>query len=151
MPAVQTSFSATLAAGYPGMVANGEQVTNIISRVVDPATANPINFGEPVLQGASDATVQSVSGGSGVCRGIAVRDTTLPPSAGDQYPASATIGVMTKGVIWVSAAVAVSAGQPVYVTPAGTLTTVSTSNTAIANAIWESTTTGSGLAKLRLN
>ena len=41
MPAVQTTFSATMAAGYPGMIADGEQVTNVISRVVDQASANP--------------------------------------------------------------------------------------------------------------
>lgn len=151
MPAVQTSFSATLTAGAPGMIADGEQVTNVISRIVDPATANPINFGEPVLQGASDQTVQSVNGGTGAYRGIAVRDPTLPPSAGDQYTATITAAVMTKGVIWVTAAVAVTAGQPVYFTPTAALTNISTSNTAIANAIWESTTAAAGLAKLRLN
>ena len=59
--------------------------------------------------------------------------------------------MLTKGVIWVNAAVAVTAGQPVYFTAAGALTNVSTSNTLIANAIWEATTTAAGLAKLRLN
>lgn len=150
MPAVQTSFPATIPAGYPGMIADGEQVTNIISRSVDQASANPINFGEPVLQGASDGTVQSVSGGSGAYRGIAVRDPTVPPSAGDQYDQGLTAAVMTKGVIWVTAAVAVTAAQPVYFTAAGALTNVSTSNTLIANAIWEGTAPA-GLAKVRLN
>jgi hypothetical protein len=150
MPAVQTTFPANIAAGFPGMIADGEQVTNIISRIVDPNTANPINFGEPVLQGASEYTVQSVSGGSGVFRGLAVRDTTLAPSAGDQYVATVTAAILTKGVVWVTAAVAVTAGQPVYFTSSGALTTVSTSNTLIAGAIWDSTTTAAGLAKLRL-
>ena len=150
MPAVQTTFSATQAAAYLGMIADGEQVTNVISRILDPATANPVNFGDPVLQGASDYTVQSVGGGTGVCRGIAVRDPTLPASAGDQYVATATIAVMTKGVIWVNASVAVTAGQPVYFTGAGALTNVSTSNTALSGAIWDSTTTAAGLAKVRL-
>ena len=150
MPAVQTTFSATIPAGYLGMIADGEQVTNVISRVVDPASANPISFGDPVLQGASDQTVQTVSGGSGAFRGIAVRDPTLPPSAGDQYVAGLTAAVMTKGVIWVTAAVAVTAGQPVYFTSAGVLTNLSTSNTAVAGAMWDSTTTAAGLARLRL-
>lgn len=150
MPAVQTTFPANQPAGYLGMIADGEQVTNVISRIVDANTANPINFGDPVLQGGSDYTVQSVSGGSGVYRGIAVRDPTLPASAGDQYVATLTIALMTKGVIWVTAAVPVTAGQPVYFTAAGVLTNVATSNTAIAGAIWESTTTAAGLAKVRL-
>ena len=59
MPAVQTSYPPPRPPAYPGMVANGEWVTNVISRIVDPATANPINFGDPVLQGASEQTVQS--------------------------------------------------------------------------------------------
>ena len=151
MPAVQTTYAPIHPAGYPGMIADGEQVTNVISRVVDPASANPINFGEPVLQGASEGTVQSVNGGTGAYRGIAVRDPTLPASAGDQYGAGITAAVMTKGVIWVTAAVAVTAAQPVYFTAAGALTNASSGNTPIANAIWESTTTASGLAKLRLN
>ncbi|MCW6510975.1 structural cement protein Gp24 [Lichenifustis flavocetrariae] len=150
MPAVQSTFSSNQAAAFLGQIADGEQVTNVISRVVDPATANPISFGDPVLQGASDGTIQSVSGGSGAFRGIAVRDPTLPPSAGDQYVATLTAAVLTKGVIWVNATVAVAAGQPAYVTSAGALTNVATNNTAIANGMWDSTTTIAGLARLRL-
>ena len=151
MPAVQTTYSNFIGAGYLGMVANGEWITNIISRVVDQASPQPINFGDPVLQGASEQLVVSANGGSGAFRGIAIRDATLPPSDNDQYPVTATIGVMTKGVIWVNAGVAVGPGQPVYFTAAGVLTNVATSNTAIPNALWESATAGAALAKLRLN
>ncbi len=150
MPAVQTSYAATMSAAYLGMIANGEWATNIISRVVDTATAQPINFGDPVLQGASDQTVISANGGTGAFRGIAVRDTTLPPTDNDQFPATATLGVMTLGVVWVNATAAVAAGTPAYVTSAGALTGASSSNTAVPNAIWDSSTTGAGLAKLRL-
>ena len=150
MPAVQTTYATFLNAGYPGMIANGEWVTNIISRVVDPATPTAISFGDPILQGASEQLVVSANGGSGAFRGIAIRDTTLPPTDNDQYPATATIGVMTKGVVWVNAGAAVSPGQPVYFTSAGVLTNAATGNTAIPNAIWESATAGAALAKLRL-
>ena len=61
-----------------------------------------------------------------------------------------TVGVVTKGVVWVNATVAVSPGQPAFFTAAGLLTTVATGNTAIVGALWESATTGAGLAKLRL-
>ena len=47
MPAVQTSYAAAQPPAYLGMVANGEWVTNVISRIVDPAAAGPINFGDP--------------------------------------------------------------------------------------------------------
>lgn len=150
MPAVQTTYSATISPAYPGMIANGEWATNIISRVVDAATPQPIAFGDPVLQGASEQTVISANGGSGAFRGIAVRDVTLPPTAGDQFAATTTLGVLTLGVVWVTATAAVSAGGPAYVTFAGALTDASSGNTAIPNGIWDSTTTGAGLAKLRL-
>ena len=150
MPAVQTSYPTTLAPAYPGMVANGEWVTNVVSRIVDPASVTPVNFGDPVLQGAAEQLVVSGNGGSGAFRGVAVRDPTLPPGNADQYLPTNSIAVLTKGVIWVQAAVAVGPGQPAYVTAAGAYTNVSTGNTAVPNAMWDSATTGPGLAKLRL-
>ncbi len=150
MPAVQTSYATFQSAAFLGMMANGEWVTNVVSRVVDPAAAVPVNFGDPVVQGASEQTVVSANGGTGVFRGIAIRDATLPPTASDQYAATMTVGVVTKGVVWVNATVAVSPGQPAFFTPAGLLTNVATGNTAIAGALWESATAGIGLAKLRL-
>lgn len=151
MPAVQTTYPATQAAAYAGMVANGEWVTNVISRIVDPASGTPVNFGDAVLQGASEQLVLSANGGSGVFRGIAVREPTLPPGNNDQFLATNSVGVLTKGVIWVNAGVAVSPGQAVYVTSAGVLSNVASGNTALANAMWESATSAAGLAKLRLN
>ncbi len=150
MPAVQTSYPTFQSAGYLGMVANGEWVTNIVSRIVDPAAAVPVNFGDPVLQGPSEQTVVSANGGSGAFRGLAIRDATLPPGAAYTYAATATLGMMTKGVIWVTAVVAVTPGQPAFFTAAGLLTSVASGNTAIAGALWESAAPASGLAKLRL-
>ncbi len=63
MPAVQTTYSATQSPAYLGMVANGEWVTNVISRIVDPASAVAVNFGDAVLQGASEQLVVSANGG----------------------------------------------------------------------------------------
>ena len=111
MPAVQTSYATNLTPGTLGMVADGEWVTNVISRIVDPAATVAVNFGDPVLQGASEQTVVSANGATGTFRGIAVRDVTLPPTAGDAFGPTITLGVLTKGVIWVNAAVAVQAGQ----------------------------------------
>ena len=150
MPAVQTTYPTTMAAASLGMVANGEWVTNVISRIVDPASAIPVNFGDPVLQGGSDQLVVSANGGTGAFRGIAVREPTLPPGNNDQYLAGNSIGVLTKGVIWLQAAAAVTAGQSAYLTPAGALTGSATGNAVIPGAIWDSATTGAGLAKLRL-
>ena len=151
MPAVQTTYSATLAPAYLGMVANGEWVTNVISRIVDPASTTPVNFGDPVVQGSSEQLVVLANGGTGTFRGVAVREGTLPPGNNDQILPTNSVGVLTKGVIWVNAAAAVSPGQAVYVTAAGALTPTASGNTALPSAIWESATTGAGLAKLRLN
>ncbi len=112
MPAVQTTYSNFIGAAYLGMIANGEWATNIISRVVDPAATVAVGFGDAVLQGSSEQTVVSANGGTGVFRGIAIRDTTLPPGDDDRYPPTSTVGVMTCGVVWVNAGVAVNPGQP---------------------------------------
>ena len=151
MPAVQSTYPSTHAAAFVGMVANGEWVTNVISRIVDPASATAINFGDAVLQGGSEQLVVSANGGTGAFRGLAVRNTTLPPGNNDQYLATNSIAVLTKGVIWVTTPVAVSPGQAAYLTAAGVLTNVASVNAAIPNAIWDSATSGAGLAKLRLN
>jgi len=150
MPPVQTSYGNFQLPGYLGMVANGEWVTNIVSRVVDPAATVAVAPGDPVLQGAAEQLVVSGNGGSGVFRGVAIRDATLPPTAGDGFAPTVTVGVMTKGVVWVNAAAAVSPGQPAYLTASGQLTNVATGTTAISGALWESATTGAALAKLRL-
>lgn len=150
MSAVQTSYPATLAPGAPGLVANGEWVTNIVSRILDPAAAIAINFGEAVLQGASERLVTAAGGGTGAFRGVAVRNATLPPGNADQYLPGNTVAVMTKGVIWVQAAAAVAAGQPAYLTAAGGFTGAASGNAALPGAVWDGTATAAGPAKLRL-
>ena len=150
MPVVQSSYSNVQAPGTLGMVANGEWVTNIVSRVVDPAAAASVSPGDPVLQGAAEQLVVAANGGIGPFRGIAIRDTTLPPGAGDAFAPTVTVGVMTKGVVWVNAAAAVSPGQPAFYTAAGALTAASSGNAAIPGALWESAAATPGLAKLRL-
>ena len=150
MPAVQTSYPNTQSAGYRGMVANGEWATNVISRIVDPAATAAVAPGDPVLQGAAEQLVVPAAGGTGAFRGIAIRDVTLPPAAGDLFAPTVTVGVMTKGVVWVNAATAVSPGQSAFFTAAGALTGTATGNTAIPGAVWESAAAAPGLAKLRL-
>lgn len=59
--------------------------------------------------------------------------------------------VITKGDIWVTASVAVAAGDPVYLTAAGAFTNVATNNTAINGARWDTSTTAAAqLAVVRL-
>lgn len=145
MPAIQTTYSATHARWLEGMVLNMEPNV-IVSRVAEDAEG--IGFGKVAVQGTADnqvvdseATVKFV--------GIAVLDTTRPTGKYEQYE---TVAVMKKGVIVVQASEAVAVGDPVYYTPAtGVLSKTSTSNTLIAGAQWDTSTSGAGLAALRLN
>jgi len=145
MPAIQTSYSATHARWVEGMVLNTEPST-IVSRIAEDAEG--IGFGKVAVQGTADnqvvdseATVKFV--------GIAVLDITRPTGKYEQYE---TVAVMKKGVIVVQASEAVAVGDPVYYTPAtGVLSKTSTSNTLIAGAQWDTSTSGAGLAALRLN
>ena len=144
MPAIQTNYPITHAAAVEGMVANSEPCV-VVSRIAEDVEG--IGFGKVCVLGDKDNTVTD-SEASKAFEGIAVLDPVQPADIFAQF---VTVPVMKKGVIWVQASVAVTKGQPVYFVPAtGVLTNVSTSNTLIANATWDSSTAGAGLAKLRL-
>lgn len=144
MPAIQTTYAATHARWVEGMQLNMEPAV-IVTRLAEDAEG--IGFGKVAVKGTADnqvvdseATVPFV--------GIAVLDITRPTGKYEQYD---NVAVMKKGVIVVSASVAVAVGDPVYYVPAtGVLTNVSTSNTLIAGAQWDTSTSGAGLAALRL-
>lgn len=145
MGTIQSTYSATHARWYEGMVLNQEPA-DIVSRIAEDAEG--IGFGKVCVQGTlekqvvdSEATVPFV--------GIAVAD---PGQPGDTYAQYATVAVMKRGVIVVSASEAVSPGDPVYYTPStGVLSKTSTSNTLIAGAIWETARDSNNLAAVRLN
>ena len=144
MDALQTSYSETHAPYVEGMIANSEK-SNIVSRVVE--TAAGIGFGKVAVRGTADNQIK-VAEADAAYLGITVRDTT---QLQDSYLQYGTAAVMTKGVIVVQASVAVAQGDAVHFVPAtGVLTNVATGNTAIPGATWDSSTSGAGLAKLRL-
>ncbi|HEV7258944.1 MAG TPA: DUF2190 family protein [Bosea sp. (in: a-proteobacteria)] len=145
MPAIQTTYAATHARWVEGMVLNMEPNV-VVSRVAEDAEG--IGFGKVGVQGTADnqvvdseATVKFV--------GIAVLDVNRPTGKYEQYD---TVALMKKGVIVVQASEAVAVGDPVYYTPAtGVLSKTSSSNTQIVGAQWDTSTSGAGLAALRLN
>jgi hypothetical protein len=147
MPAIQTTYATTHARWVEGMVLNMEPST-IVTRLAEDVEG--IGFGKVAVKGTADnqvvdseATVPFV--------GIAVLDITRPTGKYEQYD---NVALMKKGVIVVSASVAVAVGDPVYYVPAsGLLTNVSNSsaNTLIAGATWDTSTGAAGLAALRLN
>lgn len=144
MPALQTNYSASLAAAVEGMVANSEP-SIVVSRIAEDIEG--IGFGKVCVLGDRDNTVTDAEA-SKKFEGIAVLDATQPTNKYEQY---STVAVMKMGVIWVLASVAVAKGDAVYFVPAtGVLTNVASGNTLIANASWDTATTGAALAKLRL-
>lgn len=144
MPAVQTTYNSRLSNGLPGQIANTEADTNVISRAVEGSSG--IGFGIPVIRG-TDPENQVKIGAAGTFVGITVRD---PGGTEDKYAQYDTAAVLTRGVIWVTAGEAVTAGDAVYRTAAGALNKTSTSNTLIANAEWESSAASGALARIRL-
>lgn len=145
MPTIQSTYSATHARWIEGMVLNMEDAT-IVTRLAEDSEG--IGFGKVGVQGTADnqvvdseATVKFV--------GIAVLDITRPTGKYEQYD---NVALMKKGVIVVTASVAVAVGDPVYYVPAtGVLTNSASGNTQIVGAQWDTSTSGSALAALRLN
>lgn len=145
MPAVQTTYSAQHARWFEGMILNSEPHL-IVSR--DAEDVEGIGFGKVCVKGSGDENV--VDSEAGVpFEGIAVADVTKP---GDTYAQYDSVNVLKKGVIVVTASVAVTKGDPVYYVPAtGVLTNVvGGGNTLIADAFWDTSTGGAALAALRL-
>jgi len=145
MPTIQSTYGATHARWYEGMVLNQEPA-DIVTRVAEDVEG--IGFGKVAVQGTADNQVVD-SEATAKFVGIAVAD---PGQPADIYAQYANVAVMKRGVIVVSASEAVAVGDPVYYTPAtGVLSKTPTSNTLIAGATWDTSTAGAGLAALRLN
>lgn len=145
MPAIQTTYAATHTRWVEGMVLDMEPST-IVTRLAEDAEG--IGFGKVGVQGTADNQVVD-SEETAKFVGIAVLDITRPTGKYEQYE---NVALMKKGLIVVQASEAVAVGDPVYYTPAtGVLSKTSTSNTLIAGAQWDTSTSGAGLAALRLN
>jgi hypothetical protein len=144
MATIQSTYSTTHARWVEGQVLNMEPF-DIVSRLAEDVEG--IDFGKVCVQGTADNQVVDSEATVKFC-GIATLDVTQPTGRYEQY---STVNVMKKGVIVVQASEAVAVGDPVYYTPAtGVLSKTSTSNTLIANAQWDTSTSGAGLAALRL-
>lgn len=127
--AVQTTYADRISNGFAGQVAD-LGLSNVISREVEGEAG--IGFGLAVIRGTTARQVKLGAGGS--FAGITVRDVTLDARRLDKYAEKDTAAVLNQGVIWVTAAVAVVFGDPVYRTPTGTLTNVKGTRTATAGA-----------------
>jgi hypothetical protein len=149
MPAVQTTYADTISGLLPGMVANQEPSRRITRTTQDTAG---VGFGKPAFRGTADGgfTGQTAATiGNSKFLGVTITEVT---QEGDTYPKGTNAGILAEGVIAVAAAVAVTQGDPVYITPTETWTNVSNSdaNLLVPNAEWESTIAAAGTALLRL-
>jgi hypothetical protein len=152
--ATQTTYNETISAARAGMIAN-EEPSTLISRTVE--TASGIGFGKVVQQGANDNGCISDLNTSAMTAdtylGVTVRERSVRPETPDTFAQYESARIMRKGVIWVMTDSAVDAGTDVTVTLAtGGLgsAAVAAGIVAIPGARWDSSTSGAGLAKLRL-
>jgi hypothetical protein len=146
---LQTSYSSNMPVALVGQLANTEQAT-IISRTVEDSAG--IAFGLAVAQGTEDNEVKAFCSGDTAILGINVRQRSANPETPSKVAQYESARVMTKGCVWVTASVAVNAGDPVYVIPAtGAFAKTSASSAVqISGARWDTSTTGEGLARVRL-
>ena len=150
MPAIQTTYNATLPIALVGMFADMRNRT-VLSREVGGTVA--IAFGAVALRGTTDHTILPVGGtGAGGFLGIVGLDPTIRAqiAAGNAFAVGDTADVLLKGAIWVTVTSNVTPGTPVYYDGSGNLTATATSNTAIVGATFETTATSGGLAVVRL-
>lgn len=88
-------------------------------------------------------------------KGIAVLDTTrtLSGTASNPYLVGDMVSIMVKGAMWISVAGAVAQTDPVTCnTTTGVISnTAADASNARLPAVWETSTAGAGLARIRLN
>lgn len=158
--ALQTQYPDTQPIALRGAQATQIPAT-IISRTVEGAA---IAFGKAVAQGTAEKGVKAFGSGDTAIVGI----TLLDRSAGglsvdgngqvvgrtvDAFGVGESARIMTKGDVWVTAAVAVTAGQPVYVRPSNGDFQPTSANSAVLvpGARWDTSTTSTNqLAVVRL-
>lgn len=149
MAELQTSYSETIPAGFPGMVANGE-TSNRISRTVEDAAG--IAFGKPVWRGSGDHGCTATVGTAAAFLGFTIATSALGLVAGadaDEYQRYDTAAIMTAGAMWVTAGEAVTDGAQVYL-DASTGAIVDTSTSNIIATGWQFDTTGADATLVRI-
>lgn len=110
MAELQTTYTETVAKGYPGMVANGE-TSNRISRTNEDAAGIP--FGAPVFRGAGDHGCTATVGTLATFLGFAIAGAGQALVAGqdaDEYQQYDSVNIMPRGAIYVTVVGAVTDG-----------------------------------------
>lgn len=145
---VQSTYSTSIASGFAGMVANGEE-SNRISRTIEDSAG--LGFGKAAFRGSGDHGVTATPA-AGTFMGIAIADAGVVMPVGgtaDTYPQYANVALLNEGSIYVTVGANVADGDAAYVTSGGAITNVSTSNTAIP-AKFDETVSSGGVCRLRV-
>lgn len=150
MPAVQTTYSATMQPAVEGQLGSMLDDDDVETRICE--TAAGIAFGRAVSEGAN--AKGAVLGGATKFIGITVRSVTeipiYPNVTYDAYPQYANMSVINEGDIWVRAVAAVTHGSPAtYSSSTGQLNPAS-AGVAIPNSRYLTSAGAGALALLRL-
>lgn len=119
MAELQTTYTDTVAKGYPGMVANGE-TSNRITRTCE--TAAGIAFGQPVYRGTGDHGCTATVGTLATFLGWTIASAGQALIAGqdaDEYQQYDNVPIMTLGAIYVNVKGAVTDGAAITVGTGG--------------------------------
>jgi hypothetical protein len=146
MAVLQSTFGDDIPLGYPGMEADGE-ISNIITGTLEGSTACP--FGRPVYKGTADRGVSLTV--SATLRGFAVAhkgNVVTSSRAADTYAVGDTLPIKNRGKIWVTSSTTAAKDDQVYVTSAGAISNVSTSNTIATGWTFDDTITAAGLVRI---
>ena len=147
MAIVQSTYSENIAIASPGMPADADY--SAATKICE--TAAGIAFGVAVQRGTSDNEALVGAAAATEFVGVTIRDIT---QSADKYSQHENMGVMQRGRIWVTVGGDVSAGENVtFDASTGVLSsaTASGSQFAITGAVWETSASSGGLAKLYLS
>lgn len=149
MAELQTSYSDTIAAGYPGMIANGE-TSNRISRTCEDSAGIP--FGAAAFRGSGDHGCTDTVGTVAEFLGPVIATSALGLTSGadaDEYQQYDNVAILTQGTIFVLCGDAVTDGAPVYVDAStGEWTDTSTDNIAATGWVFDTTGGADTLVKI---
>lgn len=149
MAELQTVYTDTLAAAYPGMIANGE-TSNRITRTNEDAAG--LVFGTAAFRGSGDHGCTDTVGTSATFLGPIIASTVQGFIAGqtvDAYAQYENVPILTLGAIWVLTGDAVTDGAQVYVDAStGEWTDTTTSNILAPGWFFDTTGAADTLVKI---
>ena len=147
--ALNNTYSLTPQPYAPGMVADA-RMTQTVSRIASAA----INAGQAAVRDDNDHKVKPVSAAGDVVIGVVRWEATWVAADGateQTHAIGKDVSVVTDGPVWVQVTVAVNQGELAYALTDGTgFTNVSTSAATRPVGIFDTSTTGAGVAIVNL-